>query len=154
MFNNLYGKREQNFHNDFYRIYASLKMWGYLFSDVTIYVVCGVLTFIFGLLPIEAPLHSCVIEANCLRNRKCLVLESFGTYLVHVSLMFGAKERDRDELEQHRWTEITICGQGWRQDCITNHIRSVVRKIKYACILVPSYSCVTIVLFEHIAILD
>ena len=83
MFNNLYGKREQNFHNDFYRIFVSLKMWGYLFSDVTIYVVCGVLTFIFGLLPIEAPLYSCVMEANCLRNRKYPVLESFGTYLVH-----------------------------------------------------------------------
>ena len=48
MFNNLYAKREQNFHNDFYRIYASLKMIGYLFSDVTIYVVYGVLTFIFA----------------------------------------------------------------------------------------------------------
>ena len=82
MFNNLYGKREQNFHNDFYRIFVSLKMWGYLFSDVTIYVVSGVLTFIFGLLPIEAPLYSCVMEANCLRNRKYPVLESFGTYLV------------------------------------------------------------------------
>ena len=61
-------------------------MCGYLFSDVTIYGVPEDWTFIFGLLPIETPLYSCVIEANCLRNRKCPMLESFGTYLVRVAL--------------------------------------------------------------------
>ena len=43
---------------------SSLNVWGHLFSDVKIYNVPEVSTFIFDLLPIEGPFYSCVINAD------------------------------------------------------------------------------------------
>ena len=43
---------------------TSLNVWEHLFSDVKIYNVPEVSTFIFDLLPIEGPFYSCVINAD------------------------------------------------------------------------------------------
>ena len=43
---------------------TSLNVWGHLLSDVKIYDVPGVLTFIFDRVTIEGPFYSCVIKAD------------------------------------------------------------------------------------------
>ena len=46
------------------QFFKSLNVWGHLLSDVKIYDVPGVLTFMFDRVPIEEPFYSCVIKAD------------------------------------------------------------------------------------------
>ena len=67
-------------------IYKS-KCLRYLLSDVKIYDDPRVLTFIFDLVPFEAPFCTYVTKADFSQIRKCQRVKSCGTYLVYVYIV-------------------------------------------------------------------